>query len=187
VTNAEFAAYLEATGTSSPSHVATEGFNHPQQPVVGISWQDAQAYVRWLAEVTGKPYRLPTDAEWEYAARGGRSGCRFPWGDELAEEYACHGGRASPTKVGQYAANGFALHDMIGTVWEWCADRFNDVARRSTAINAPTGRPTDDNRVLRGGSYVTTNVLNLWIAYRHEDPVDLRHHVLGMRVACDES
>ena len=183
VTNAEYRAYLQATRTPPPSHIDKEGFNDPRQPVGGISWLDAQAYCRWLSESSGKKYRLPTDAEYEYAARGGREGTLFPWGNAIGPEHACFAGAAAPMPVGSYPPNGFGLYDMVGNIWSWCEDRYEDVSEGIKAKNNPTGKDTKDNRVLRGGSYLTANVLNLWIAYRHEDPMDLRHECLGFRVA----
>jgi formylglycine-generating enzyme required for sulfatase activity len=183
VTNAEYRAFLTDTGYSAPSHIYRAAFNEDQQPVVGISWTDAVTYCRWLSRLTDRVYRLPTDAEWEYSARGGRENTIFPWGDALDPQLACFGGRAAPQSVGSYPPNGFGLYEMIGNAWEWCSDRFEDVSAGLKAVNNPTGQATEDNRVLRGGSYMTTHYLNLWIAYRHEDPPDLRHESIGFRVA----
>ena len=183
VTNAEYRVYLEETGAAKPSHIDRPGFNAARQPVVGISWHDAAAYCAWLAEKTGQPYRLPGDAEYEYAARGGRSGTIFPWGNALDSRCACFGGQGAPKPVGSYPANGFGLHDMAGNVWAWCSERFEEVSAEVKASNQPTGRDPADNRVLRGGSYLTCHYLNLWIAYRHEDPPDLRHESIGFRLA----
>ncbi|MBI4626348.1 MAG: SUMF1/EgtB/PvdO family nonheme iron enzyme [Verrucomicrobia bacterium] len=183
VTNAEYRAFLAATGHPPPRHLDQPGYDSALQPVVGVSWNDATAYCGWLAQETGRPYRLPGDAEWEYAARGGHEGSIFPWGDALDPRCACFGGQAAPRNVGSFAPNGFGLHDMIGNAWAWCSDRFEDVSAGVKAINKPTGKDPADNRVLRGGSYMTCHYLNLWIAYRHEDPVDLRHESIGFRVA----
>lgn len=186
VTNDEYRRYMRASGAPAPSHIDQPGFNGQRQPVGGISWDDAHAYCQWLAKVSGKRYRLPTDEEWEYAARGGHEGRCFPWGDCVDATHACYGGVAAPRPVGSYPPNDFGLFDMIGNMWQWCADRFEDKSEGLKAVNKPTGKDPSVNRVLRGGSYLTTNVLNLWIAYRHEDPPDLRHECLGFRVACDE-
>ncbi|MFI5335363.1 MAG: formylglycine-generating enzyme family protein [Opitutales bacterium] len=183
VTNAEYRVFVAETGREAPSHLDQTGFNDPRQPVVGVSWDDAAAYCAWLADRTGQPYRLPGDAEWEYAARGGRAGTIFPWGNELDPLRACFGGQAGPRPVLSYAPNGFGLHEMIGNVWDWCHDRFEDVSGGVKAVNRPTGRDPAGNRVVRGGSFQTCHYLNLWIAYRHEDPPDLRHESIGFRVA----
>ena len=183
VTNAEYRAFLAATGHPPPQHLDQPGFDNALQPVVGVSWEDANAYCGWLAQETGRSYRLPGDAEWEYAARGGCEDSIFPWGDALDPRFACFGGQAAPRNVGSFAPNGFGLYDMIGNAWAWCSDRFEDVSAGVKAINKPTGKDPADNRVLRGGSYMTCHYLNLWVAYRHEDPVDLRHESIGFRVA----
>jgi formylglycine-generating enzyme required for sulfatase activity len=134
-----------------------------EHPVVHVSWNDAQAYAAW----TGK--RLPTEAEWECAARGGRVQKRFPWGDELEP-----GGRhlmnvwqgVFPTKNSEadghygtapaksYRANGFGLYQMTGNVWEWCWDWFDPTYYRSSPRENPIGPPTGERRVMRGGSYL---------------------------------
>ena len=183
VTNAEYRAFLAATGRPPPPSIDQPGFNGDEQPVVGISWDDANFYCAWIGEQHGLHYRLPRDSESEYAARGGREGSIFPWGDALDPRFACFGGQAAPRKVGSFPPNGFGLHDMIGNVWAWCSDRFEDVSAGVKAINRPTGKDPANNRVLRGGSYMTSNYLNLWIAYRHEDPPDLRHESIGFRIA----
>ena len=183
VTNAEYRAFLAATSHPPAPHLDAPGLNGAAQPVVGISWDDATAYCDWLAQATGRPYRLPRDTEAEYAARGGREGSIFPWGDALDPRFACFGGQAAPRNVGSYPPNGFGLHDMVGNVWAWCSDRYEDVSGGAKATNRPTGKDPAGNRVLRGGSYMTCHYLNLWIAYRHEDPPDLRHESIGFRVA----
>ena len=116
----------------------------PQRPVVGVSWHTAQAYVRWLSSKTVQTWRLPTEAEWEYAARGGLD-ARYPWGDDPPMGRAnCRGcgdefsGRKT-APVGSYPANDYGLHDMAGNVSEWVEDMYED--------------STFDSRVIRGGSW----------------------------------
>lgn len=183
VTNAEYRDYVQATAAAVPRTFTQPGFDSDRQPVGGVSWLDAAWYCAWLSAQTGRDYRLPTDAEWEYAARGGQTGLAFPWGNELRADCACYGGQAAPQPVGSFPPNGYGLHDLVGNVWEWCADRFEDVSDGVAATNAPTGMDPHLNRVLRGGSYLTKDPLNLWVAYRHEDPPDLRHECIGFRVA----
>jgi formylglycine-generating enzyme required for sulfatase activity len=185
VTNAEYRGYVQATGAPAPRSFGLPGLDADAQPVGGVSWLDAAMFCAWLSAETGANYRLPTDAEWEYAARGGRAGVAFPWGNELRSECAWYGGQSATKPVGSYPPNGYGLHDLIGNVWEWCADAFQDVSAGVPATNAPTGKHVRLNRVLRGGSYLTKDPLNLWTAYRHEDPPDLRHECIGFRVASD--
>ncbi|MCC7087409.1 MAG: SUMF1/EgtB/PvdO family nonheme iron enzyme [Pirellulales bacterium] len=186
VTNAEFRAYLVDSGAARPSHIDRADFDADRQPVVGISWEDAVAYCQWLSDRLGRRYRLPRDSEWEYAARGGSQGTCFPWGNDLSLEHAWFNQQAATKPVGSFSPNGYGLYDVIGNAWEWCEERFNDVATLSKAKNVPTGKPPELNRILRGGSFLTSDRLNLYIAYRHDDPPDLRHHCIGFRVAADD-
>jgi formylglycine-generating enzyme required for sulfatase activity len=183
VTNAQYRAYVRATGAPAPSHIDQPGFNADNQPVGGISWEDATAYCHWLASATHKPYRLPTDAEFEYATRGNLPGKKFFIGDTLTPNDACYAGQPAPKPVGSFPPNAFGLYDMTGNVWQWCAERYEDVSNGIKAVNKPTGKDPAHNRVLRGGSFLTKDEIYLWAAYRHEDPPDLRHECLGFRVA----
>lgn len=133
-------------------------------PAVHISWVDAQAYCQWSGR------RLPTEAQWEYAARGGLAGARYPWGDELMAEdgsWLCNiwqgdfpdrntadDGYLGTAPVRSYVPNGFGLWQMAGNVWEWCADRFDPRYYRSADRRDPQGPPRGRSRVLRGGSYL---------------------------------
>ena len=133
------------------------GWGRGNRPVIGVSRDDATAYVRWLSARTGNTYRLPTEAEWEYAARAGTT-TPYPWGDEIGGGHANCGGCGSPFEgqtapVGSFAPNPFGLHDLNGNVWEWVEDCFSDgyvgAPRDGTAVVRAICRQT----VLRGGSY----------------------------------
>lgn len=112
-TNAQYRACVEAGACSPPSN-RTDSYYPSQRdhPVVNVSWEDAMAFCRWAGG------RLPTEAEWEYAARGGREGSQYPWGNEISPANANYSGRET-TAVGSYSPNGFGLFDMAGNVWEW--------------------------------------------------------------------
>jgi len=115
VTNAEYARFA----------APPLPFVHEDQPVVGVSWFDAMAYCEWLGGV-----RLPTEAEWEFAARGGMVGKIYPWGDELPAD--CMRPMSGPDRVAQRAPNGYGLYDMCENVHEWCADWFTEGKRRAS-------------------------------------------------------
>jgi serine/threonine-protein kinase len=120
-------------------------------PVVQVSWNDAVAFCRWAG------LRLPTEAQWERAARGGLEGARFPWGDQVPDGRARFGLRPSgrPGPVGAYAPNGHGLHDMAGNVREWCADWYAPGGQATGIAKNPTGPATGRLRVHRGGSYLS--------------------------------
>ena len=127
-------------------------------PVRDVSWDDAQAYVLWLGRLTGKHYRLPTEAEWEYAARGG-SKTRYWWGDRMAtgkancRECGPPWTADAPAKSGSFAANPFGLYDMNGSVWEWVSDCWHASYQRSPSDGRSWDEPQCRVRVLRGGSW----------------------------------
>jgi iron(II)-dependent oxidoreductase len=153
VTNEQYARFCEETGHRLPDFWGLGSFRcgpaFPKHPVVTVSWIDATMYAEWCGK------RLPTEAEWEYAARGGLEGKRFPHGDTLdpsAGNYA-YSGHGGPIAVGSYPANGFGLHDMQGNVVEWVADSYDPGYYAVSPQVNPTGPEPTRYRVIRGGGW----------------------------------
>ena len=227
VTVSEFGHFVEETGYSAgsscwiyedgrPEYRAGRGWRNPGfdqssgHPVACVSWDDAQAYVAWLSEQTGKAYRLPSESEWEYAARAGTATARH-WGEgesgqcrhangadpSVKERYSdwtapvssCRDGHVHTAPVGSFRANGWGLHDMLGNAWEWTEDCWD---------GSYAGAPSDGSawersvimrwlgncvgRVLRGGSWFN-EPSNLRAAYRSGIPPAVRFNGSGFRVA----
>jgi formylglycine-generating enzyme required for sulfatase activity len=181
---AEYDAFARATQRKLPDD---EGWGRDQRPVINVSWQDAQAYANGLSEQTGKRYRLPTEAEWEYAARAGTT-TRYSWGDEVGKNNAnCRDcGSAWDNKqtapVGSFAANAFGLHDMAGNVYEWTEDCWHDDYQNAPGDGSAWVTGKCELRVMRGGSWgYTSGGLRASSRVRN-DPV-LRWLNLGFRLA----
>lgn len=224
VTNAQYRAFVKATGHKSATDciVPMEGtykavkgadWTDPQlgrklrddEPVVCVDWNDARAYVGWLAKKTGKPYRLLSEAEWEYVARAGRM-TRFPWGDDPLDGCAnanlmdasapaeahvegkavtCSDGYANLAPVGRVKPNAFGAREMVGNAWTWVEDCYE--------MPYPAAAPTDgsaytsgacDRRSVRGASWAT-NVTRARPTFRGRDPVDRVSSLFSIRVARD--
>jgi sulfatase modifying factor 1 len=214
VTNDEYAHFVRETGHPSPAiralplmvsgaleadfrSLAAKYFwsngtppeGRDKHPVTLIDIDDAMAYCGWLASKTGKPVRLPTEAEWEKAARGGLDGRRYPWGDTL-EASSAHflpqaGLKAErgTAQVGSYPANGFQLFDMAGNVWEWVSDWYApNYYARAQYLN-PQGPEGGLMRIVRGGAWVNAEGRYLRCSYRHKVPPDSYAYSIGFRVA----
>jgi formylglycine-generating enzyme required for sulfatase activity len=156
VTNREYGRFLEETRKSVPPFWGEPMFSDPDQPVVGVSWEDAAIYCRWLSDKSGKSLRLPTEAEWERAARGGREGVEYPWGDEPPWErpYAgCDPESGGPLRVGINPPNAFGLFDMSEGVHEWCSDYYDYYYYRYSPERNPQGPNSGRRRSSRGGSW----------------------------------
>ncbi|MBN1603473.1 MAG: formylglycine-generating enzyme family protein [Chitinispirillaceae bacterium] len=156
-----------------------EGKEWLNLPVTGISWEDAQAYCRWK----GEGYRLPTEAEWEYAARG-RSGGDFFWGNrkDSVSQYAVIKKRFLPVKT--LMPNQFGIYDILGNVWEWCEDRYDPHYYKKSPINNPCGPDEAKKypcRVARGGSW-NEYIWNLRCANRHYGESFRRYDGVGFRI-----
>lgn len=159
--------------------------NHP---VVLVTYEDAQAYCRWLSEGLGFTVRLPTEAEWEKAARGGIEGQRYAWGSDVDPSRGNYLSdptqkRRSGTKpTGTYPPNAYGLYDVAGNVWEWVSDWYAADTYASSEVQDPRGPDTGRLRIVRGGSWVCDDVAMLRSAYRHAVPPDTYAHSIGFRI-----
>lgn len=186
VTNSQYQKFLRANPEWQKDRIPAQyhdgyylenwdGINYPadkaDHPVVCVSWFAAAAYAKWVGA------HLPTEAQWEKASRGGVSGKKYPWGDELSHDYANYEGTGGKdiwdetSPVGSFPHNGYGLYDMIGNVWEWCADRYDNSYYSYSPQRNPVG-PSDDaqnqkcTRVLRGGSWINFDLNFLRCAFR---------------------
>jgi formylglycine-generating enzyme len=228
VTLADFRAFVEATNHQTDAEnagysfkfttvwVKGEGVNwrhdangqlqtNERHPVIHVSWNDAQAYCQWLSKKTGKTYRLPTEAEWEYAAGNGSRHTRYSWGNGnpsgqnggnvTDESKSPINGASWSTKfdgyndgywftapVGSYNANDFGLYDMTGNVWEWCSDWYRKDYYQNSLNTNPTGPGSGSSRVFRGGSWGSFPQ-NCRVAFRNDYSPGYSYYVLGFRLA----
>jgi formylglycine-generating enzyme required for sulfatase activity len=234
VTNAQFQKFVDATGYKTqaereevhPLGSGGWGFNQAEQkfegrdmkynwhnpgfaiqddaPVVNVTWNDAIAFCRWLSEKEGKTYRLPTDAEWEYAARAGTK-TRYWSGDDpdsLArianvadasffraiptyypreKTISTDDGQVFPAKVGSYPPNAFGLYDVHGNVWEWTNDWWSDDYYAQSPVDDPPGPATGTEKVRRGGAWHTAPLF-CRITFRNYNRIESRYPNLGFRV-----
>jgi sulfatase modifying factor 1 len=153
-------------------------------PIAGISWKDAQAYCQWLSMKTGYHFRLPTEAEWEYAARGGADALpyRYAGGDTL-DLVAWHSGNTNsrPQPVGARVPNALGLYDLSGNVWEWCSDRYESGYYAKSAARDPQGPSSGPSRVIRGGAW-NSKPQHCRVTNRLGYTPDFRFSFLGFRV-----
>jgi formylglycine-generating enzyme required for sulfatase activity len=189
VTFREYDAFVDDTGRQSPSD---EGWGRGSRPVIHVSWGDAVAYAQWLSAKTGKVYRLPTEAEWEYAARAGGESVYW-WGDSLfvegKENSQFPGGKWSDRRtapVGSFTANAFGLHDILGNVEEWVQDCWHS-SYEGAPVDGSAWRETDGgncayHRVSRGGAW---NGPPVYSASRDFHEAEFSSKYLGFRLAQD--
>ena len=164
-------------------HPGDEGWGRGARPVINVNWDDARAYVSWLSRETGESYRLPSEAEWEYAARGDET-TPFHTGTTISTGQANYGGfdRGQTTPVRTFAPNPFGLYDVHGNVWEWTEDCWNGSYRGAPADGSPWGAGDCGRRVWRGGSWVNTPRV-LRSAARDWITTGFRGSLAGFRVA----
>lgn len=170
VTNGQYKKFVDATGHKAPWFWYDYTRDDTDYPVVGVSWNDAQAYCTWAGK------RLPTEAEWEKAARGGLVGKKYPLGNVLSHNDTNYYGREGRDQwiytapVGSFAPNGYRLYDMSGNVWEWCEDWYDDWSNEGYYIRSPKWNPAGPDlgtfRIVRGGSFVNGGE-HLNVAYRN--------------------
>jgi formylglycine-generating enzyme required for sulfatase activity len=204
VTNAQYKKFVDAKGYKAPLLWNDSNYNAPNQPVVGVSWNDAKAYADWAGE------RLPTEVEWEKAGRGGLAGKIYAWGDDwpppknsgnFADETAkktfpsqiiingYDDGYAYTAPVGSYKPNGYGLYDMAGNVWEWCADfyvhKYYDDSPKQNPKGPDSGKGLDSReaRVLRGGLWYYCNTYFLRVSTRGDFGPAGTSHDIGFRCA----
>jgi len=190
ITNREYQAFVRDAKYKPPQGWDGEQFpaEKGSHPIANVSWDDAGAYCKWLSVKTGKPYRLPTEAEWEKAARG-EDGRVYPWGNDFDPQKS----NTSETKlgdtsdIGKFSPQGdspYGCADMAGNIWEWCSDQFveNEYKNRKDIVKGPQGSQTGTYRVLRGGSFYNNHGFAR-CAYRiRNDPLNISR-VYGVRVA----
>jgi len=183
-TNRFYSVFLNETLCEGPPGWNNPRFNDPEQPVTSVNWFDAVAYCEWLAGRTGKPYRLPTEAEWEYAARGGLEGKLYTWGDE-PPQFQSHYAELwtnGPQPVGQRPPNGFGLYDISENVHEWCADWHDESYYSVSPSRNPPGPSSGARRASRGGSW-RHQIKITRVAARSSIPPQFRYSDYGFRCA----
>ena len=194
-------------GTGGARHEASMGWRDPgyaqtdRDPVACVSWDDAKAYIGWLSRKAGTTYRLASESEWEYAARAGTTTARY-WGDDAdrgcgyanaadltaKREYAdltvvdCEGGHVRTAPVGSFAANVFGVHDMLGNVWEWTEDCWNETYDGASTDHSARQSGNCDLRILRGGSWFN-GPRGVRAALRLGNGAVLRSFLFGFRLA----
>ena len=184
VTFEEYDAFTDATGRE---RAYDNGWGRGQRPVINVSWEDAVAYTQWLSSQTGEHYRLPSEAEWEYAARAG-STTQYSWGNDIGRNHAncwdC-GSRWDDNQtapVGSFSANRWGLYDMHGNVWEWVQDCYNYSYRDAPTDGSAWESGNCSERVLRGGS-LNDSYWRLRSANRGSISTGVSVYYYGFRVA----
>ena len=177
VTFEQYDRFAKATGRKLPGAC---GWGRRSRPIMKVSWFDATTYAQWLNDITGEDFRLPTEAEWEYACRAGTK-TDYSFGEKITKEQANFDRSNNRTMpVGSYQPNPFGLYEMHGNVWEWCADWYD---RYPTGkVKDPMGPDNGKYRVLRGGSWFVNAGLTRSTSRACDEPGE-RDHSRGFRLA----
>ena len=187
VSNAQYALFVEAAGTAPPPFWSADGFCAPQLPVVGVSWYDAAAFCEWWSERSGERLRLPTEAEREYAARGGLEDARWPQADDAwpaAEARRFVAEAEAPHIPAEACANGFGLLCMADNVHEWCSDWYDRSWYEQSPSNSPIGPQAGVRRASRGGSW-RHRIKFTRVSARSSLAPSYRYNDYGFRVYAD--
>ncbi len=184
VTNAQYFEFCQATDHRLPEFWGMDkyrsGPRYPNHPVIGISYGDASDYAEWIGK------RLPTEAEWEYAAKGGMDEWNYPTGEDLDTTFANynHSGKGAPVRVGSYPANGYGLYDMAGNVWEFVSDFYALDYYGNSPESNPTGPADGKVIVIRGGGWHSGPFCNR-VYFRQALPTGWVDFAVGFRCAKD--
>jgi len=184
ITNSEYQGFLEETGRAAPPAWSNADFQHSEQPVTSVNWFDASDYCKWLSTKTGRQFRLPTEAEWEVAARGGLEQALYTWGnDEPESQPGYHElwiGR--PEQVGRRPPNRFGLNDIGENIHEWCADWYDPLYYCHSPYANPEGPETGTRKASRGGSW-RHKIKIARVSARSSIPPDYKYNDYGFRIA----
>jgi sulfatase modifying factor 1 len=187
VTNQEYGRFLRSTAAPPPPFWNDPDFNNLQQPVTGVSWFEADTYCTWLASQTGRNYRLPSEAEWERAARGNLEQKEFPWGDDPPQSLPDYASRwqTGPEAVALYAPNPFGIYNLCDNVHEWCSDWYDpEYYAVSPERNPPCPQP-GHRKASRGGSW-RHHVKVSRCSARSSIPPNFQYADYGFRVASSD-
>lgn len=182
VTNQEYYEFCKATNNTLPIFWGIKefrcGLDFPEHPVVGVSFFDAEKYARWVGK------RLPTEAEWEFAARGGFAGNNFPHGEDQIDSAKANFGKKFEglLKVGQFKPNNFGLFDMSGNAWEWVTDNYESDYYTLSPVDNPKGPESGSFKVIRGGSW-HSGAMCVQVFHRNGLPASWVAFAVGFRCA----
>ena len=182
VTRREYTLFLSETKHPEPVGWHDPAFGNSDQPVVGVSWFDAMSYCEWLSKSQGEIYRLPTEAEWEKACRGGLEDMEYAWGNEPPSTIEYFGGIwPGPKPVGLWQPNGYGLFNIGDNVHEWCLDWYAEDYYSASPEKNPTGPQEGTRRVSRGGSW-RHQIKASRAAHRSSLPPQFRYTDYGFRI-----